>query len=711
MFKKNIYELFIVIVLTFLIALFVYPDLFLKAKIRFNSGHDITIPFQAFLYNFDFFKNFYFSNWNIYDQTNHTFFHFNQGFYTFPAILEAFVAVLLNFFIEDIAKINQLVHTYIYYIICFIFISLGSIKIFKHYNVILSQRIIFISLTNNLFAVPIVSGIMTGFIYSLTPLMIFFIIKLIEKKKIEYLFYFIILYCFAFAQMPTFSVGYFFVQFHFIFIFLIFLTIYDYFFYKKKFLDLKNSILNFTPSKIFFLSLASFIIIFFFNLEIFLSLKETNTLSQSGLTGGDRFERFLNPIKYFKAYVPTHSIMQTLQSYFIYENNSWNFMPTFLGTSIIIISIIGLLLEKKRIEIIIIFFSIIYIICLQGPRDLIFYFPSTYAHLFNSILNPFSFLFQHSHMSLLNLNFFLLPLFACGIVNLSRLKDLINRNLTFIIFSILIFNLFIYSLFETSKNSFYLSFSISTFILLIFFSRLDKTKGIFKNTTLLVICVCIISDLIALKSYLKKVVYTGERIQKRFIFNVNDNILTDHFLDLQNLSNEIFPIKFVLSKPEVQFYKKREKKVLEDVYFVDQTYKGYFYKNVFLERVYKEPYIYELRHKVYSEIWKDSYLRQINEILHMELFDNFISSKQMSYDKFMSNKHYLNSIYLNENLSKNKNKNKNKKINDLKFYEEEIEIERIKFYKQKKNFNIYFFNKKKNIKNYLNTNFVFEKNI
>ena len=708
--EKRIYELISIITLTSSISLLIYPDLFLSAKIRFNSGHDITIPFQAFLYNFDFLKESYFNHWNIYDQTNHTFFHFTQGFYTFPAIVESFVALMLNFFISDTTKVIHLVHTYVYYLICFIFISLGSIRIFRHYGVILPQRIIFIPLTNFLFSVPILSGVMTGFIYSLTPLLIFFIIKLIDEKKIEYLFYFFILYFFAFAQIPTFSVGYFFVQFHFILVILIALIFYFYFFNKKKYLDLKKNVSNFKLSKIYFLSLISVIIIFFFNLETFLSLKETNTLSQAGLSGGDRFEKFLNPIKYFKTYVPTNPIIQSLQSYFIYDKNLWYYMPTFLGTSVVLISIIGLLIEKKRVEILIFAFSVIYIICLQGPRDLIFHYPSTYAHLFNSILNPFSFLFHHSHMSLININFFLLPLFACGLVNLNKLKDLSNRNLTLIIFLILIFNLLIYSFFETSKNSFYLSSIISVFILLIFFSKFYNVKSVFKNISFIVICFSLIAELIALKTYLNEVPYTGERIHKRNVLNANNNSFTDHFLDLQNISKDIFPIKFILNKPEVKFHKKREKKILEDVYFVDQTYKGYFYKNIFLERVLKDPFIYEIRHKIYSEIYKDDFLKTMSEILHVELFNNSVSSEQMSYEKFMTNNHYINSIYLNDYVSNDKN-DEIKKINDLKFYEIEIEIEKIKFYKQKGDFNIYFFKNENDIPKYLNTNFIFENQI
>ena len=194
-------------------------------------------------------------------------FSFTQGFYTFPAIVESFVALMLNFFTSDTTKVIHLVHTYVYYLICFIFISLGSIRIFRHYGVILPQRIIFIPLTNFLFSVPILSGVMTGFIYSLTPLLIFFIIKLIDEKKIEYLFYFFILYFFAFAQIPTFSVGYFFVQFHFILVILIALIFYFYFFKKKIFRSKK--MYQFKLSKIYFLSLISVIIIFFFNLETF----------------------------------------------------------------------------------------------------------------------------------------------------------------------------------------------------------------------------------------------------------------------------------------------------------------------------------------------------------------------------------------------------------------------------------------------------------
>jgi len=303
-----------------------------------------------------------------------------------------------------------------------------------------------------------------------------------------------------------------------------------------------------------------------------------------------------------------------------------------------------------------------------------------------------------------------LPLFACGVVNLNKVKGLSKRNLSFVIFSILLFNLFIYSLFETSKNGFYLSSIISVFILLIFFLRFKKVTNVLKNIGLVVICFCLTAELIALKSYLKEVPYTGERIQKRKILNTNSNSTTDHFLDLQNISKEIFPIKFILSKPEVKFYKKREKKIFEDVYFVDQTYKGYFYKNVFLERVLKDPFIYEIRHKIYSEIHKDNYLKKMSEILHVELFNNSVSSEQMSYEKFMSNKVYINSIYLNDNFLNHKNSEK-LKINDFKFYDKEIDKKKIRFYKRDKNFDIYFFKNDKEIPNYLNTNFIFEKEI
>ena len=113
MIKRNIIELSLILFITFLVLAFIYPDLFLKSKIRYNSGHDITIPFQAFLYNFYFLENFYFSNWNFYDQTNHTFFHFNQGLYTFPAILESGFTKILGLFMHVTSDFAQKVHTFL----------------------------------------------------------------------------------------------------------------------------------------------------------------------------------------------------------------------------------------------------------------------------------------------------------------------------------------------------------------------------------------------------------------------------------------------------------------------------------------------------------------------------------------------------------------------------------------------------------------------
>ena len=77
-------------------------------------------------------------------------------------------------------------------------------------------------------------------------------------------------------------------------------------------------------------------------------------------------------------------------------------------------SLFGLIFSKYK-EKWYFFSAIIFIIAMQGPRDILPFDINFYANLFTAFLNPFSFLIQNTHMSLLILPFLLIPLFIMGI--------------------------------------------------------------------------------------------------------------------------------------------------------------------------------------------------------------------------------------------------------------------------------------------------------
>ena len=659
MFKNKSYILFFIsIFISLLFLFFVNPDYFFYRNIRFTSGHDISQPFfSSFIITENIFNK-DFDNWNIFDQVNHSYHHLTSGLYTLPALLESLFFLILKNFTSDQAILFHLTHTYSYQILCLIFRSLGAILILNLYRVNFFEKIFFIILLNTLYSVSTISGVMVGFIYSLMPIAIYFIIKIDRDFKLKDILLFLLFLSFIFSQAPLMTISYFYLPLHFCIIFLICKKI-------KKLKEIKPnlSLKNFIKFLIFF----SFVLyIIFFNFKFYNILDDTTSLYEIS-ENENRLKNFLDYKGHFNLNTPDHINFTFFSNFINYQKNAFNISGNFIGIISLILFFIGTFKSNHK-EKWIFFMSTMLIFFLLGSRVQNLSSFSYFAHLLNFATNPFSALIRDTHMSYLLIQYLIFPNVVMGYIFIKDSKSFFkfSNNIEFYIF--LVFFLFlIFSskmiIIEVPEYSFFILVSL---LLLYFLKKLNKTKSI-----ICLIFLLFLVDILLLKSYFKHIPYIKEKIVLREFENKEKKYLIDYQNPLtKNLSLDLINNKPLIKKRNILEEEKYIPKEFIDIYFNDQTYFGFFWKNIFNFRLHSKEKIYELRHKSYKNY-------KINET-DDSLF-NFYEKNGKKKDD-----------YINKSII--------------------IKKKDIKFYKSEQNYNIYYLITPKEIKSYNYTNIFNKKN-
>jgi hypothetical protein len=660
MFKNKSYILFFIsIFISLLFLFFVNPDFFFYRNIRFTSGHDISQPFfSSFIITENIFNK-DFDNWNIFDQVNHSYHHLTSGLYTLPALLESLFFLILKNFTSDQAILFHLTHTYSYQILCLIFRSLGAILILNLYRVNFFEKIFFVILLNTLYSVSTISGVMVGFIYSLMPIAIYFIIKIDRDFKLKDILLFLLFLSFIFSQAPLMTISYFYLPLHFCIIFLICKKI-----KKLKEIKLNLSLKNFIKFLIFF----SFVLyIIFFNFKFYNILDDTTSLHEIS-ENENRLKNFLNYKGHFNLNTPDHINFTFFSNFINYQKNAFNISGNFIGIISLILFFIGTFKSKLK-ERWIFFMSTMLIFFLLGSRVQNLGSFSYFAHLLNFATNPFSALIRDTHMSYLLIQYLIFPNVVMGYIFIKDSKSSFkfSNNIEFYIF--LVFFLFlIFSskmiITEVPKYSFFILVSL---LLLYFLKKLNKTKSI-----ICLIFLLFLVDILLLKSYFKYIPYIKEKIILREFENKEKKYLIDYQNPLtKNLSLDLINNKPLIKKRNILEEEKYIPKEFIDIYFNDQTYFGFFWKNIFNFRLHSKEKIYELRHKSYKGY-------KINET-DDSLFNFYEKNGKKKKD------HYINKSLI-------------------------IKKKDIKFYKSEQNYNIYYLITPKEIKSYNYTNIFNKKN-
>ena len=709
---KLFLEIFLASILSYVILCIAYPEYFFFANIRFNSGTDIVHPFLSSFIIVKSIINLDFDLWNIYDQVNYSFTHLTSGIYTFPALIEGLLFFILEPFFENQSTLIHNIHSYFFQYLCIFARSIGIVCILKFYNLNFKFRIFISVIFNTIFSSAITAGIMVAFIYSLVPILIYLVILLFYQKKIDHLISFFLLIAFCFSQAPIFTLGYLFLPFHFIFLILLVIVIFD--FYKNPRLIKKKLNFFFTirSKKTIFLSSFPIFFIILFNYNFFLVLSDTLVLTELNNTQESRLNSVFNVAKYFNAYNADHLNLTFYSDLINFNKFDIPDSGTYIGLISLIIIFLGTFNSKKK-EKWIFFGTVTYIVLLLGPRLPINVFhPSFYAHLINSSLNPFSFLVRDPHMTNQFMYMFLLPNFIFGI---NILLDFANnlKKTEYLYDQILFFTIIVLSFILLNIGNFeiliYLFVSIFLFIFIFLISKnyfLNFGSASKSTIIFLFLIVGYCYEIFNLKKYYNYMPFTGNQILERNINFIIPNSSEDIILNKKTLmsgetivSREVLGEKKLISKKVIDYqnpispifptllivnYPKIDKIIpkslmphlyrIADLYFDPATYHGTFFKNIFLERVLNGRQIYELRHKSYKNL---NNVQDLHKNMNTIDFVRFEDKKKQKYQ-------YINDL-----------KTKKKII---------IDKEKITLLKKNKYFSIYKIKNDIRIPNYLNTN-------
>ena len=732
--KKKYLDLIFYSFLTYLALTAIYPERFIFAEIRFTSSHTIGNFYQAALFHAKYIANLNFTFWNFFDHSNTAFYHLAQGFYNLPALIEGLIYNFLSFFKSE--NFFRVFHSYFVQFFFIVVRTFGIILILEIYK---AQK--FVYLPSILFINILISSIISlgyelGWLLSITPILIYYLIKFLKTNNIVPLVFFLIFYVFIFSQIPLISLSYFFPLFHFIVTMYFIVMLYNYFFKKSYFqLHYKNFLtVNLNFSYHYFLLFLSLLVIIIFNISFFLIVDETSALTGSiGYDGSrvSRFDNILNPINFFKTYIPnTRCIYEyekgipvlsecstfNMLSYFLnFKENIWYGAPAFIGSSVVLVSLFGLVFSEHK-EKWYFFSAIIFVIAMQGPRDILFFDINFYANLFTAFLNPFAFLIQNTHMMILVLPFLLIPLFVMGVISIShkiKSNKLLLRKVLFLFVFIIIL---LYLL--TKENINYevslIYCVISSFLFLIFY--LNQNLNFHnKKISLILILSCFLLDGYALKSYYKAMSkddilidghYSGAKLFKVYVSGKQTYI--KHDIENRNPLNSSLSIELIKIKPTLRLNEKKDDDsdfIFNKSYFPKQLYVGEINKtNSIFQNLQDKPDVYEIRHKAYATLDKVKDTEYFKDDLFLvSFFNKFTNSQDTKLKDFFNDQNlFRNTIYLSGYKKFENNKNENV---DREYFENKtinIENKDLILVKKTNKQKLYKFKKPKEFPNYIN---------
>ena len=722
-------KVFLYSLVSFIILGILYPENFIFSEIRFTSSHTSGNYYQSALFHAKYINNFNFNFWNFFDQANTTFYHLAQGFYNLTSLTEGLVYNFLKFF-----KSENFFRSFHFFFIQFTFIlfrTIGIILILEFYKINKYLHLPTILFINVLITSVVSLGYEASIIISLSPILLYYLLNFLKNNDLISFIFFLVFYIFIFSQLPLLSLSYFFSPFHFIFFLYLSSVIYNYFFRSNYFEKKYKNFFSFSKycNYPFLFLTISVLIIISFNLSFFLIALDTHALTGSVSYDGvpvSRLDNILSPVKFFKTFIPDArcifenfhhtyqvninnkdcTISNFLSYFFNFNKNEWMQAPVFIGFTSILVSLFGLIFSKHQ-EKWYFFFTVVFIVALQGPRDVLFGDINFYANLFTAFLNPFSFLIQHTHMIILMAPVFLIPLFVMGIEVISEKisqKKFLKEKILLVLslFLILLFLILI-----KEKVGFNVIFFYIIIVALLFL--INKTiKYNNKQITLFLIFICFFVDTYALNIYFQKAPRgSAEKFLPVYILNGVNR--AKHHIDNPNPFNTSLPLEIVSKKPIVKLnseYNNFENFIYKNLSFSKNLYIGEFYKTNFFYRFLEEPIIYEIRHRSYKKIseYKDlNYFK--NNFLLVNFFDKVSDINNVDLKYFFQNKKlFNNNIYLSDvdhkkliNISEDPISRKNFEKIEIRINENDLKLVR-----EINGSILYKFEKPKKIPNYLN---------
>lgn len=594
------------------IMAWVYPDMLATAQVRFTAGHDIMVPFHSAWAHAGYFLHGGMQLWSRHDQMNHSFFHLGTGFQGLTGIIEGWTFAQLAGLFDRPGEAFQHFHPWAFFSLSTLFRTAGGLALLFLYPIPRWARVLALIVMNTVLASPTYDGLMVGFLYSLAPLVLYFLVVFFRCLTWTSFLWVVLALGLAFAQAPLLAVGYFYMPIH-LFVFCAVVA-----FGWWAIAARRSGTREARPDKpggrrrdwlVLGLAFGALAVILAMNVHYLGIMSKTFYIYGSGLTGtSGRFDNMLSPIAFLTSGGTGASMSEMAPFVLDFTENRWWFSWHFIGASVLGLSLVGLTHGRHR-ERWLYGAAFILVAFAQFPRTLTsFGLP---AHLILGFTDPTAFIIGGFHMSLMVSYYFLVVPTGLGISALSQRVQAPapdgKASVADRVCTALLLAGAVYALLALPLRSGVVEAGIFLALTLCLNApRLAAMRPAWQVRQLAaaVPVLVILADLGGYAMYMSDVSYTGDRIQPRDwegLQTADRPKVNPVVIDYQNPATLVFPRHLRLADFPAAVNTDPGFPSSSAYYFSLQTYVGAYFNTVFQRRALYPPRTYEMRHIQYQE--------------------------------------------------------------------------------------------------------------
>ncbi|MFA5088560.1 MAG: hypothetical protein WC552_05950, partial [Candidatus Omnitrophota bacterium] len=156
---------------------FIHPDWLVRNQMSFLWQHDTEIPYQNTFTLISFYQQGGIQLWNRYDQMSYVFAHLTTGLYTLTHIFLAFIYILFSPLIKYPGEAFHAWYSIGFHGFTIFLRTFGGYLLLRRFTT--HRGVIFAALIylNSFLSVPMYFGMDTNNIFSLLPLLLYFLLK------------------------------------------------------------------------------------------------------------------------------------------------------------------------------------------------------------------------------------------------------------------------------------------------------------------------------------------------------------------------------------------------------------------------------------------------------------------------------------------------------------------------------------------------------
>ncbi|SME98885.1 membrane protein YfhO [Tistlia consotensis] len=602
----------LVTVASMLVMALVYPDMLVSAQVRFTAGHDGAVPFQSAWLHAGYFLRGGVQLWNRLDQVNHAYLHLSLGFQGLAPIVEGWLFSLFGGAVARPGEVFQHFHPVAFFTLAALFRTAGGLALLSLYPVPRWARLLTLLLANTLLSVQTWSGVIAGFLFSLLPLVLYFLILFFRRVSLATALWVVLALGLAFAQAPLLAVGYFYLPVHFFL--LSTLVAFGWWRWRGRHRDGPGAQVAAPPSgwrgtAPLLIGCAALAVVLALDLDYLHLLTRTFFIADSGLSGSQgRFDQIFAPLSYMTKPPPGPDIGDLFAHVLDFTENRWWLSWPFIGAGCLGLALIGLTHGRHR-ERWLYAATLLLLVLAQAPRN--WTSVGLPAHLITAFTDPFAFLIAHTHMSMMLMPFFLIVPIGLGLAALWRRAGQgeapQGEGAADGVAAMLLAAGALAALLMLPTAAAATAAAIFLALLLCLMAPriavLSRGPRL-KRLALAVPLAAAAGDLCGYSVYLKQVPYTGDRILPRSfegLETADGPRINPVVVDYQNPATLVFPLHLRVEPPPTTPSTDPGFPSKNAVYFYAPTYAAAFFNTVFMERQFVRPHLYEIRHIRYAQ--------------------------------------------------------------------------------------------------------------